>query len=273
VLLHYFDPHLDYDPPPEFAAAFMPHADGLQPFRVSPSDLEEIRSGRIPLTESKMDTIIALYDAEILYTDNEIGRLLDGLEEMNLLENTAIIITADHGEEFWEHEGFEHGHSLYGELIDVPLIARFPGLSGEGTRIRERVSLIDLAPTLLDYFGLEPPYSFHGRNLLEWLDGREREEESICSEALLFGDEKKSITQLDYKFILSVTGERELYDLDEDPGEKSNLVSRNRRLSNLLQESLYEVFGSPTETEAPREPALSLEAETIEQLKALGYIR
>ena len=108
---------------------------------------------------------------------------------------------------------------------------------------------------------------------MDWFDGGEREEESICSEALLFGEEKKSITQFDYKLILSVTGERELYYLAEDPDEKSNLAQTNQRLSSVLQESLFEIFGSPTESRAPREPALSLEAETIEQLKALGYIR
>jgi arylsulfatase A-like enzyme len=273
VLVHYFDPHLDYDPPPDFALAFMPESALPKPFRVSPADLKMIRSRRTTLTQARMDTIIALYDAEILYTDSAIGRLLNGLREMDLFETTAIVITSDHGEEFWDHNGFEHGHTLYGELINVPLLLRLPDASGRRTRIEERVSLIDVAPTLLDYLGFESPSGFHGQSLLERINGGPHLDRSVCSEALLFGQEKKAITQFDYKYILSVTGQRELYNLQDDPGELLNIAGGNSSLSQLLQESLFEVFGSPTETSAPREPALSLEAETLEQLKALGYIR
>jgi hypothetical protein len=89
----------------------------------------ELRAGRLALDPEVVRRAAALYDAEVAFTDSEVGRLLAGLDELGLAERTIVVATSDHGEEFLDHGGFEHGHTLYAELTHVPLIVRAPGLA------------------------------------------------------------------------------------------------------------------------------------------------
>ena len=98
--------------------------------------------------------VVSLYDGEIAYTDRAVGALLDGLEERGLSENTLLVFLSDHGQEFFEHGAYGHGHSLYGEVLRVPLVFSFPARIPEGRRVREQVRLIDVMPTILDILGV-----------------------------------------------------------------------------------------------------------------------
>ena len=108
--------------------------------------------------------IIAAYDEEIAYTDQQLGVLRDGLADRGLLEDGLVIFTADHGEELFEHGGFEHGHALWQELLHVPLILWGAGVNPG--RDATPVSLVDIAPTVLDWLDLVSPVPFDGLSLL-----------------------------------------------------------------------------------------------------------
>src|SRR6185436_19048529 len=98
--------------------------------------------------------------------DDRVGELLEALRARGLLENTLVVVTSDHGEEFREHGGFGHGQSLHGELLHVPLLMRLPGRLAAGTRLARGVSGLDVMPTILDIAGIEPHPDLQGRSLL-----------------------------------------------------------------------------------------------------------
>jgi len=190
LMVHYFDAHLVYDPPKRFRAA---HADprdaeGDDYLFGTVADMIALREGEAEIGADLLTRLEQLYDGEVAYVDSEIGRLLEGLATRGLTENTVIAMVADHGEEFGDHGGFEHGHTLYDELIHVPLILSGPGTGGsretapsgdsalnQATGPQERmvgatVRLIDLAPTLCELAGIAPDPAFVGESLLPLIE-------------------------------------------------------------------------------------------------------
>jgi sulfatase-like protein len=151
LFAHYMDPHYPYDPPPSYAGLF-------------PNDGADAGGGG-----GSRASVEALYDGELAYTDSQIDLLLKELERRGLLRDAVIVYTADHGEEFLDHGGWRHSRTLYQEMLHVPLAVRLPGVGGR--RITEKVSLVDLAPTLLGALGIPAPASCQGRSLLPLVRG------------------------------------------------------------------------------------------------------
>lgn len=167
------------------------------------------------------------YDAEIAFTDHHIGRLIDGLQEKGLLENTVVVLTSDHGEGLDkedDHGKLYHGPTLYDEVMRVPLLVWAPGL--EPQRIKTPVSLIDLLPTFLELAGLPEDPELRGVSLVPWLAGERPEHPPVFfekhkSEAL----PQKGMVQWPFKVILVMPYNRvEIYNLEEDPRERNNLA-------------------------------------------------
>lgn len=165
LFVHYFDPHAEYDPPPAWRARFAAAEDREgNAFRFGAREhVVNHRAGRMPLDAAVLARARALYDGEVAYTDDEVGRLLDGLARRGLDANTIVVVTSDHGEEFGEHGSWEHGHTHYDELLHVPLAIRAPGVVAR--RVDEPVGLVDVAPTVCTLAGLSAPASFRGRDL------------------------------------------------------------------------------------------------------------
>jgi len=171
LFVHAFDPHAEYDPPPEWRARFAEErdADGTA-FRFGAREhVVNHRAGRMPLDAATLARARALYDGEVAYTDDAVGRLLDGLASRGLDENTIVVLTSDHGEEFGEHGSWEHGHSHYDELLHVPLIVRAPGVTARV--VSEPVGLMDVAPTVCALAGITAADTFRGRDLSSALRG------------------------------------------------------------------------------------------------------
>jgi len=165
LLVHYFDPHAEYDPPPPWRARFAADVDRDNTgFRFGAREhVVNHRNGRMPLDAATLSRARALYDGEVAYTDDEVGRLLDGLAARGLDGRTIVVLTSDHGEEFGDHGSWEHGHTHYDELLHVPLAIRAPGLAARV--VRDPVGLVDVAPTVCALAGLSAPASFRGRDL------------------------------------------------------------------------------------------------------------
>ena len=165
--LHYMDTHYPYLPPAEYVRKlFNRRISRYRMVNLYSKQLKTFREAGFRnvgwLSPAEIDTLINLYDADIRYVDDNIGRLLESLG--NHLENTIIIVTADHGEAFGEHNSLGHG-TLYEELIRVPLIIAGPGIKA-GAVVSEPVELMDLAPTIADSVGIARVKGFHGRSLL-----------------------------------------------------------------------------------------------------------
>jgi arylsulfatase len=165
LMVHYFDPHAEYDPPPMWRARFAePQDKQSTAFRFGAREhVVRHRGGQMPLDATTLARARGLYDGEVAYTDHAIGRLLDGLASRGLEAGTVVVLTADHGEEFGDHGSWEHGHTHYDELLHVPLIVRASGLAPRS--VYEPVGLIDVAPTVCTLAGLAPSSTFRGRDL------------------------------------------------------------------------------------------------------------
>jgi len=163
LFLHVFDVHTPYKPPAPFDARFDPDYTGT----LSEVDVDDpnrpVHAGMDP---RDLEHVLALYDGEIGWVDSQIGRLLDELDALDLTETTLVVLTADHGDEFLEHGGSGHHHTLFEELLHVPLILRWPGRVPAGARVAERVSLVDIAPTVYAACGLPAPEPLPGVDLL-----------------------------------------------------------------------------------------------------------
>ena len=162
AFFHTYDLHSDYLPEArsreELVRPYSGRFDGRS------ETLDGIARGRLHPTSADIDHIRDLYDAALRQIDDHLGALLAELERRELLDTTLIIITADHGEEFFDHGSVSHGRTLYQEMLHVPLIVRGPGVTA-GLRIAEPVQLVDVAPTLLAWFRAKPLAASEGRNL------------------------------------------------------------------------------------------------------------
>ena len=171
LYIQYMDVHLPYVKHEEYTDLY-----GKYETELSGKHLRALE--KLSLSDSDKRYLESLYDGEIRYVDEQIGTLLEEFDD-----NTMIIITSDHGEEFWDHGGFEHGHSVYDELIRVPLLIKIPGYAHE--KVHSQVRLMDLAPTILDVLGISIPGQFRGRSLLDTLENHEHRES--FTEATLYG--------------------------------------------------------------------------------------
>jgi arylsulfatase A-like enzyme len=261
LVVHYFDPHLTYDPPPPYDTMFE-RGDGPRVPRGfgSASQVFGIRDGSIPVPPPLRQSLIARYDGEIRFADEQFGRLREGLATRGAWDDTLVIVVGDHGEEFWEHGNFEHGHTHHRELMHIPLIVRDPRAE-PGRTIDTRVQQLDVAPTVLEFAGLPAASELPGHVL-----GTDATRYAI-GEGSLWSGELVSVRADTGTLIHNrTTGGTEYY-RPEDPFELTPLppdTAEARVLVGVI-ESLPTAPGEPGEIEP-------LDAEELERLRSLGYV-
>ena len=217
------------------------------------------------------------YDGEIAYLDSLLGELFTWIETNGLEENTVVAFIADHGESLGDHEENTHGFFIYDSTMHVPFILRAPYRQFQpGRRVEAQVRTVDLMPTLLELVGIEPPETVQGRSLVELASG-EKDDLGLLAYGESFyprnhygWSELKSVRNGTYHFIDAPRPE--LFDVREDPAQQHNLASeRAKTVSELKGEldRLIEAFGVKGIDERGPE---TLDAETQQQLAALGYL-
>lgn len=285
VFVHTYEPHTPYLVD-EFAAPGVPTRFGRA---FTGEDLRRVRSGEWELTLEEQEFVADLYDGDVANADREIGAFLTHVEESRGLEDTIIVLFSDHGEDLWDHEPIrspDHGHSLYEELLHVPLVFWSPGRVKPGTRVSTPVSLIDVAPTLLALAGLPSDLQHQGLDLVDTLvTGREPLSRPVFAESVEYGPDRFSARSGDLKVILTPYPGRvhldvalavetlEIFDLAVDPSEQRNIAptSENQAaelVSILTRRAMNKLRLQEVEQQEPR-----LKQEEIEQLRALGYIQ
>ncbi len=269
LVAHFFDPHMNYDPPIAVSGRFKDGYAGS--IRLPITDLKGIRTGTLALDAADREFVVAAYDEEVFFVDVQIGRLLEGMRTRGLLDDTVIVLVSDHGEELWDHGGFEHGHTLYQELLHVPLVIWGPQV--QSRRIASPVSIEDVFPTVLEALELPVPEGISGRSLWPALTSTEAvASRPLVAEANLYGPERKTLIRWPHKVVLNVvTRQRRLYDLASDPDEKIDLAPKNAALLNELLTELQGVLRTANR-ERIRQQAATLDPATKEQLRALGYL-
>ncbi len=284
LMVHYYDPHLVYDPPQPYRRRFASARDAETKGYVfgTDKDVKAMRSkGKKPSAETVL-RLEKLYNGEVAYTDSAVGRFLEGLAERGLEDKTAVVLTADHGEEFLEHGGFEHGHTLYNELLHVPLVIRRPGHIGAGlpaagekspARVGQTVRLIDIAPTMCEMGGIEGSKDFMGESMVGMFGGGRFDERVVFGEGNLWGPTRTAFCTGGSKLILQGSGDGvELYDLQTDPAEKKNLARQRPKLCDKMVKGLEE-FSALMEARRGQGKSPALSQEDMNRLRSLGYVR
>ncbi|MEW5803927.1 MAG: sulfatase-like hydrolase/transferase [bacterium] len=272
--VHYFDAHLPYDPP----------RDCLPPGKSPLSVIDDffllnIRGGHFAPTLSERAEIRDLYLGEVRSIDKNIGKLLTSLKEMKLYDDSLIIFTSDHGEEFWEHDNFEHGHTVYNELLHVPLIIKLPSCAGK-KQIDKPVPIQNIMPTVLDLASIGYKKDSVSSVPLTPLWGPDPDsygDQPIISTGVLYYGDRESMMYDDMKYIHHlVTDKEELYNLAHDPGEQFSLtfispdkVQEARKILKQNREMLskYEEYYS-----MQRKIQINQDKAVIQRLKSLGYL-
>jgi len=278
LFVNFFDPHAPYAPPAPFDRGLAKPDE--KEHRVELIGRLTAGEAAVPVErypDGQREWIAAMldaYDAEIRYMDAHLGRLLAAIEGSPRASETLIAITSDHGESFGEHFYLSHGAHLYEDNVRVPLLLRRPG-SREGARVAEQVQIHQLFPTLLRAANLDVPEGVDARGLEATGADLLLEVRRSDLNVKLFGDffdrDQLAIQSWPYKLVLRTTGERELYDLANDPAELHDLAEREpERAAELVAKLRDEVARRPpaySETARPE-----LRPETEEALRALGYI-
>ena len=248
-----------------------------------------------PVTDDLRQNFIDLYDGEIRYTDESLIKpLLSKLKELNLYKNTMIILTSDHGEEFYEHKSWHHTHSVYNETIKVPLIIKFFNSNNMGKKIQKFARLIDIMPTILEALGINSSkYQMDGKSLLELLSDEKKEMEerifiaelapnvmqrhvpkkvaiNLGKHKLIINNEFKSEDLAYFLFSLPKIEPMEVFDLEKDPDE---LYNKSREYPQLTRELLNFLKNQNKMTREVSAEEDKMSEELREQLRALGYIK
>jgi arylsulfatase A-like enzyme/lipopolysaccharide biosynthesis regulator YciM len=238
--VHLYDPHAPYAAP--------------EPFR-----------SRFPAT------MIGAYDAEIAYTDSQVGRVLARLAETHRLESTLVVVVGDHGESLGEHEEQQHGFFVYEGTVHIPLIVAGPRVPARV--VPDQVRIVDVMPTVLDSLGVPIPTPVQGRSLRAFDDGSHRDllalSETYYPRYHYGWSDLQAVADGRYKFILAP--ERELYDLQTDPGESRNLAASNPQRAAALETALRDLQARSAGTAAASAPR-QMDPEAEERLRALGYV-
>jgi arylsulfatase A-like enzyme len=272
LFVHFWDVHYDYAPPPPFDTLFDPHYGGA----LTAEDFE--RNARINprMEERDLEHIVALYDGEIRFTDGYVGRLLDLVTQLGLAADTLIIVTADHGDEFFEHGNKGHHRTLYEEVLHVPLIIARPGTMATGIVRTDPVSLTDIVPTVLGEAGVTLPAGIEGRTLFGppgAHSGRVLVAELYKKPALNL---QVAVRVGPHKLVQSLQHPKvEFFDLARDPQELRSDVTRPERavLSGRLAQWLGGRWRAHSARAARHGHAQAmLSPDHIEALRALGYV-
>lgn len=285
LFLHMWDVHYDFIPPPPYDTLFDPDYEGSLDGRNFDRG-GDIRAG---MNRRDLDHLIALYDGEIRYTDEHLGKILDVIRELGIVQDTIVTVTSDHGEEFFEHGEKGHGKALFEETIRVPLVMRYPRRVPAGQVVRSQVRLMDVAPTILGLAGVETKGGFassvaepaRARDLSPWLAGRPRapfpELFAFSESALVPGDGiQRSVRSQRAKYISHVIGrewQSMAFDLRRDPGEREDLTERGALPPFALELARAgRRFNAALRDRPKLARRVQLTREHVEDLRALGYI-
>jgi len=281
LFINYFDAHRPYIPPPPYDEYFsktspdiiLKYATKLDKNYINAEDkfVSNIISGTQKLNPEEREFLVSRYDGGIRYLDYHLGLLIERLKAINSYDNTLIIVTADHGEAFGEHNLLDHCRTLYDELVRVPLIIKYPSNYKQAGVIEKRVSLVDLFPTILSMLDLPIPANIDGQPL-------PKSQHFIIAEWNMRGfDSKKyrrdlkAIYKGKEKYIWASNSLHELYNLEKDPGETTNLIEKFPQKAQDMERDLKQWLSS-FEPPPSSDSKVKLNEEDIEKLRALGYV-
>ena len=273
LFVHLYDVHSSYISMPRFKRRFTgEYAGEVNGYA---QQLKDYRLGKLEWSELDVEHLVDLYDAGIAQLDDSLGEFFESMRARGQWDDTLIIVTSDHGEEFLEHGDVLHGGTLFQELLHVPLLLCGPGVPA-GRRLAQEVTLVDIVPTVLSFIGAPPPGDVEGIDLRPALldSAAELPDRWIFAEADKWfnkerGNYRRSIRRGRYKLHYDHLSEtRTLYDLVSDPAELDDIAALHPELVETMWAKLQEYMAGRREVDA----SIEVTPEEIEALEALGYM-
>jgi len=277
------DPHVPYDPPGKYLQMYDPseYTGQVRP-RMTGDLLEKAKRNppQVVFDASDKRRLKALHDGEITQHDHFFGAFIERLSSLGLTEDTLVVVTSDHGEEFDDHGSWGHGHSVYQELLHVPLMFRLPGRLPAGTKVGDAVSTLDISATVTDLLGVPAMVHNEGQALVGLMLGEAPSSPSVAFSD--FQDDRRVITTRRWKLILRGNLTSTMFDLVADPMEKTQLDPSafpiGRRYSRMLLGQFLGATNRGDWLSAEQKGGTQLRREDAEmddtirdQLRALGY--
>lgn len=290
MFLHTYKLHSPFAPGAEFLAAL-----GPGPRQRKMRNFTHRAQFKSQVPEAQRREMEELYDAEVLQFDYFFGGFIRYLKQAGIYDRSLIVLISDHGEEFGEHGGWFHGHSLYREIYHVPLFVKFPGREYAGQRRREFVSMCDVLPTVLDHLRIAPPPGIDGVSLLPLVRGGRLRRRTVVASATAsvfnaYLPQRFSLFSGPYHLIYNfplpsqarpyyqeygqprVRPEIELYDTQSDPGERREISLENKKAVDALRPEIVRILKEIRGLRKTRPRAgLPLEEEQ-DALRTLGYL-
>lgn len=290
LVVHTLDPHDPYRPQEPYRSRFAPGVDVAAACCFRGERLAALTAEQAAIR--RRDSM-ALYDGEIAQNDASFGRLVDDLRARGLLDRSAVVFTADHGEEFHEHGGWRHAESLFEEVLRVPLVVRLPGDAPAGVTVADPADQIDIAPTLLDLAGVAAPPELPGASLLPVIGGGPAPPRESLAWLRHPAFDVAAIRDGNWKWLRHEGAPRDvtsgvpgipgaagvggvgepaeaLYDLAADPGEGRNLLDAEPARRRALALRVKAARARFARHESPGEVAIDPELDA--ELRALGYL-
>ena len=270
LFLHNYEVHHPYEPAQEYRDLLGVHYDGDLGPDITKELLQDIRAGDVDFDQEDLDYVIGLYDAEIRSMDDGFAQLVEYLKYRELYDRTLIVFTSDHGEEFNEHGvvGW-HSHTLYDELLRVPMIVKYPGNGWGGTVIDDQVRGIDVAPTILGFLELPIPKEFVGADLGPLVSGAAMPAlDAVSRIDRVVQRERSSIRTREWK-LAGLDKRRSLFNLIDDPAELWDRSLKDAAVAAELETRLENLIAA---REPHDPPEVAPTEATLEELRNLGYL-
>jgi len=275
LYIHIMPPHHPYLPPKRFRVYDENKSKKLDS-TIGTLDLEKIDRSELKMSDEELEFLISQYDANILYSDEYIRRIIMYLKKKGKFDDTLLIVTSDHGEAFMEHGRLLHNSTVYDEMIHVPFVIKFPdSINMKNITVGKLASLIDVAPTLLDIMGLEKESEFRGSSLLPAII-ENKEVRSLVYSGAEGVSISRTVRNTHYKYIYNPGAIDELYDLPKDPSERENIIHENPIIAGYYGQKLREIEKGTNvfkEGESKKVEFRTIDKEKMQQLRDLGYIR
>jgi arylsulfatase A-like enzyme len=280
------DPHDRYSPPPPYDELYDPDYHGksfVEYGEASPYHEDQLYGKPVDLDSRDVRPFIAMYDGEIRYADAALARLWGCLKSEGLLDKTLVVVTSDHGEEFYDHGGLKHNHTLYNELISIPVIFYYEGALPPGAVLDgEILQAIDTVPTILDYAGIPKPSVMQGESVRALLGRGDATWRDYALSENLFVNAKAFISN-GWKYIHHFGAEVgyckrytegcELYNVADDPEERHNLYAAFPDKVRHLQTRMMAVLPVSERKRMGEKVTVKLDKSARQRLRTLGYVQ
>ncbi len=285
AFVHTYEPHLWYT---ETDLADPADRGDLYPI-IRSEDVEKFRSREIVLSERQKKYVRDVYAGDVARADRIVGGMIEALRADGTLDRTILIVLSDHGEDLWDHDlGWSpgHGHTLYQDILRVPLFFRAPGRVAPGTRLKTPVSVLDVSPTILALGGLAPPAAHQGRDLSKSLrSGSEPAVAPVWAESVEYGPDRFAVREGRWKAIVVPRPDvvhseyrpevkpLEVFDLESDPEERTDRSAEPNEATLRLVRMVTDRALAKLDLDASGELRDEPSEELLRTLRSLGYLR